>query len=161
MKRYFYIIAGTFLLATACKKDDTIAPATMTVSKLLAGDTAKTWIDFYRSGTRADSSPFTIVTPCYTDDYWVFKTNGYFEMNEGGSKCSVADPYVFTTGNWKLSADNKYIELSNIAVNPNLKPGFKLEILEITPDKLSLKIVTADMYVSTTLLEEDHVMIAK
>jgi len=82
-------------------------------------------------------------------------------MNEGGSKCADADPYVFTTGNWKLSTDNKYLELSNLTGDPNLRSSFKFEILELTHEKLSLKIAAADMYISATAIEEDHILIAK
>lgn len=161
MKKYIFLIAVIFLFAQSCKKDtDIIAPVNI-VSKLLAGDSAKTWIDFYRTGIKGDSSEYVIKASCFTDDNWVFKTSGYFEWNEGASKCKDSDPYIFTTGSWTLSADNKYIECNNIQLNADLKSKFKFEIIEITSDKLSLKIASKDLYVSTTAIEEDHVLIAK
>lgn len=163
MKKYIIfsgIVSVIIFLAPGCKKDTPVIPPVNAIARFLASDTAKTWIDFYRSGIKSDSSHYVIKKPCFTDDNWIFKAGGDFEMNEGASKCKDTDPYVFTTGNWKLSADNKFLEFSNV-IGAGLKSGFKYEIIEITDDKLSLKIASKDMYVSTTAIEEDHLLIAK
>lgn len=45
---------------------------------------------------------FTALPACYQDNYYIFKTSGQTELNEGASKCDPADPQI-ETGTWQFS----------------------------------------------------------
>ncbi|MHA6250280.1 hypothetical protein ACXYMU_20265 [Pontibacter sp. CAU 1760] len=129
--------------------------------RLLAGESEKEWLDFYRSGLRGDGTVFAITIPCYVDDLWVFRRDGTFEWNEGASKCNEADPYVYSSGNWRLSSDSKYIEFSNVAGDPSIRKSFKFEVVELTDEKLSVRIPAKELFVSTTNIEQRHTLFAE
>ena len=49
---------------------------------------------------------FPLLDACYTDNYYTFKANGQFEMNESSAKCDGADPQTDVTS-WQLTQDEK------------------------------------------------------
>jgi hypothetical protein len=49
---------------------------------------------------------FPQLDACITDNYFTFKKNGQFEMNEGTAKCDDTDPQSDVT-NWQLTQDEK------------------------------------------------------
>ena len=133
------------LAIAACKKEHTtIPPGVDYNNQLLAGDTAKVWVDLERSYTLNGSNlVYQINTPCYTDDNWVFRRNGTYQKNEGASKCNIGDPYVYETGNWAFSADYQSIVLSNV-VGPDLKSSYTMTLTDLEPDKLSVSTVAGN-----------------
>jgi hypothetical protein len=55
-----------------------------------------------------DTDIFQDFDLCEKDDYFVFKSNGELEVNEGNSKCTPSDPQV-TTGTWSFANQEKDI----------------------------------------------------
>lgn len=150
MKKYIVFIAGLLLAIAACKKEQPVPAQFKNYSQLLAGDTAKVWVDIDRSYTlKGNDTVYRIYTPCYTDDNWVFRRNGTYEKNEGASKCNIGDPYVYESGNWKFSADYKSILLSNVTGSDE-KSSYAMTLTDLETDKLSVTTVSDDQANFTT-----------
>lgn len=162
MKKYIIAAIGFLIMIAACKKDHPAHTSVNGPAQVLAGDTAKYWVDFLRQYTKnGDNTIYSVNTPCYDDDNWIFRKNGSFEFNEGGSKCNPGDPYVEATGNWKLSSDNKSIIFSNV-VGPGLNSSFSFQITELTDNKLSVSLNASDIYSgSTTENQEFSTLVPK
>jgi len=98
---YLLIVAGS-----SCKKDESDKPVSKT--DLL---TTGTWkVTAFHEDDEGDGvferDIFPQLEACYTDNYYTFKANGQFEMNEGTAKCDDADPQADVT-NWQLTQDEK------------------------------------------------------
>jgi hypothetical protein len=88
---------------------ETIEPKPLTYSKLLTGETSKSWllttIQIIDDGNPPESLPANqIFDPCTSDDLYVFYAGEEkkFEAREGSTKCRPNDPDVYVEGNWSL-----------------------------------------------------------
>ncbi|HYJ37611.1 MAG TPA: DUF5004 domain-containing protein [Chitinophagaceae bacterium] len=57
-----------------------------------------------------DTDIFQDFDICEKDDYYIFKSNGIFDVNEGPSKCDASDPQV-VSGSWSFANQEKEIIL--------------------------------------------------
>ncbi|KAA9331426.1 hypothetical protein F0P96_14375 [Hymenobacter busanensis] len=123
-------LACTF---TACKKDDDKKSKT----ELL---TAKSW------RVTADKQTTTVGTQsstddnyagyqaCEKDDFVKFMTDKKLEFNEGGSKCSTADPQT-ETGAWDFNSDETKLTIRE----QGNTSGITFDIVELSGSTLKLK----------------------
>lgn len=99
----FLVTVGLF---TSCKKDKEISRTALISQQpwILKAYTATTLSD----GTVNDG--FAPMSICYKDDQYVYKANMTYEGNAGTTKCSAADPQVFSTGTWKFTNNETVLE---------------------------------------------------
>ncbi len=103
MKKIFLLTAiWICLFSIGCNKDDDDTAASKK-DLLTAGSWKLTAVvsDDDGDGTY-ETNDFIYFFDCYTDNYYIFKTNGELELNEGATKCDPADPQT-ETANWQLT----------------------------------------------------------
>jgi hypothetical protein len=92
----------------ACKKDDPQSKSrteliTQSAWKLVKGESrtgaAGTWVDYTST-----------YSACEKDDNLVLNTSGSYELNEGATKCSPADPQIYETGTWAFQSNETEIK---------------------------------------------------
>ncbi len=115
MKRITYIVSIALLLfSLGCKKDnakqnqsrmDLITTGQWKIIAL----TLVPGYDIDGDGD-IDTDIFQDFDLCEKDDYYIFKSNGIFEVNEGPSKCDASDPQV-VSANWSFANQEKEIIL--------------------------------------------------
>ena len=101
-KNYLFLLLAFFCLAfTSCGDDDEPTPDTRS---LLVN---KNWI--YTAYTATDGTRtedyFNNAEPCNQDDIWRFEDNGYYQMNEGATKCDATYAQIYETGIWELTGN--------------------------------------------------------
>ncbi len=106
------LVIATLFLFTACQKDksesarmDLITTGTW---KLIAL-TSQPGNDIDGDGI-IDTDVFAFYDVCEKDNFYVFKRNGEYEVNEGASKCDASDPQVYTS-HWQFSKNETEIIL--------------------------------------------------
>jgi major membrane immunogen (membrane-anchored lipoprotein) len=105
MKNILAVTLLAFTLLAACKKKDDSKTQQLTsgkwyVKKVMNHQTLPTTTDY-------DYTPY--LKDCAKDDYYQFKGDGSFVLDEGGSKCSPSAVQSFS-GKWKLiDGDSKLI----------------------------------------------------
>ena len=57
-----------------------------------------------------DTDIFQDFDICEKDDYYIFHSNGIFDVDEGASKCDASDPQV-VSGDWSFANQEKEIIL--------------------------------------------------
>ena len=105
-KVIFRILSFILALLVGVSCSEELVPTPNTYSKILTGETSKSWkleaISLEIEG-KADQT-FELPNNCVYDDYYVFYANSerLFEVDEGGSKCAPEDPEIYLTDNWSL-----------------------------------------------------------
>lgn len=101
MKKLFFLIISIIILAVpACsKKDKTITKKDLLTSGIWRATAVMS--DDDGDGTY-ETNDFIGFEDCYTDNDWIFRTNGELELNEGATKCAPSDPQTFMT-TWQLT----------------------------------------------------------
>jgi Domain of unknown function (DUF5004) len=135
MKKITYIVTLAILLfSMGCKKDND-KPNQSRMDLITAGQwkiIALTLVPGYDidGDGDLDTDIFQDFDICEKDDFYVFKSNGIFEVNEGPSKCDASDPQV-VSGSWSFANQEKEIILDG-------SPG---TIEELTSSRLRMKFV--------------------
>lgn len=104
MKKCMLLAALPVLfLFTACDKTDPIEPTPSIKESFLTDGSWKVTAsvsDEDGNGTY-ETDDFATFPACFRDDFFVFKTNRQFEMNEGLTKCDPSDTQT-ELGTWQL-----------------------------------------------------------
>ena len=105
MKQAYSIIAivVVLIIAIGCKKDKDSSRMGIITSgtwKLIALSTEPGY-DVDGDG-HIDTDLFAFYDLCEKDDYFTFKSNGTYEINEGPTKCDPSDPQVYTS-DWQFA----------------------------------------------------------
>lgn len=98
----------TFLLA-ACNKKDTAVSKT----ELLTSGTWKITAvvsDNDANGTY-ETDDFATFSLCFTDNFWSFSASSVVTMDEGPTKCDVADPQT-ETGTWNFTQNETHLMIN-------------------------------------------------
>lgn len=103
------------LILGSCQKDDSTTPTTKTKTELI---TMKAWkyndakIDTDNNGTGDQSIPAGVIESCQTDNTITFTSNGSGTIDEGSTKCDMADPQSvpFT---WSFTTNETMINFSS------------------------------------------------
>ena len=114
MKKIFFLTAIMICIITiGCNKDD-VDTAASKKDLLTAGSWKLTAVvsDDDGDGTY-ETNDFINFLDCFTDNYYIFKTNGELEMNEGTTKCDPADPQT-DIGSWELTNNETTLIIGNI-----------------------------------------------
>jgi hypothetical protein len=53
-------------------------------------------------------------SPCEQDNYFIYRTNGLWELNEGAAKCNAGDPQVMDYGAWSFFAGESQLLLTDV-----------------------------------------------
>jgi hypothetical protein len=111
MKKAYSIIvfAVLILIATGCKKDKDggrMGIITSGTWKIIALATEPGY-DADGDGD-IDSDLFALYDACEKDDYFVFRNNGSFEVNEGPTKCDPSNPQVYSS-EWQFANNESEI----------------------------------------------------
>lgn len=85
------------------------------------------------SGPELETDMFVYYGPCERDDYFSFKSNGAYELNNGAQKCNPADLQKLE-GTWFLSDANTKL---NFSPDPVYLSDV-CDILELTATRLRL-----------------------
>lgn len=97
----FFSISLLVLTGSGCNKTDDPQPQSKSKTTLL---TQANWklikAEEKASGAATWNDITSIISPCRRDDIYVFNTAGTWELNEGPTKCSPADPNIFLAGTW-------------------------------------------------------------
>ena len=106
-KILFTVMCHILIVATpSCKKDE---PG-KSVSKTDLLTTGSWKMVAYQVDDNGDgvfeSDIFSQFDACFTDNFYTFKANGQFEMNEGAAKCDDTDPQTDVRG-WQFTQDEK------------------------------------------------------
>lgn len=89
------------LRSSSCKKDEDDTQQTETKTQLLTKANWKLVKAEARSTPAAAWSDATsLLDACEKDNIQVYRTNATFELNEGATKCDIADPQIVSTGTW-------------------------------------------------------------
>ncbi len=127
---YLLIVAGP-----SCKKDESGKPVSKT-DFLTDGPWRMT---AYHEDDEGDGVFERDIYPqldgCITDNYFTFKANGQFEMNEGTAKCDDTDPQTDVTS-WQLTQDEK-----NLVIDTD---SYVIE--ELSPTTLKVKQIVTGLY---------------
>ena len=94
----------------ACKKDPVVPqPEELLTNKswIMTSMTVDPAIDWFGTGVKV-SNIYAQLPSCAKDDLLLFEKNNLVKFDEGGTRCSTADPQT-VTGSWTLSADKKTI----------------------------------------------------
>ena len=108
------IAAAFTLLFSACQKDDDTNTETSGQEILTSGQwmvTAATANPPVTIGGIPFSNLYLVAPTCLKDNYYVFKTDGIAELNEGATKCNPTDPQTLSQ-TWSLSSDEKSITIN-------------------------------------------------
>ena len=104
MKQIQTIIAISILMiCVACKKDNKESRMNLITSGnwKITALTIVPGYDIDGDGD-LDTDIFQDFDLCEKDDYYIFKSNGVLEVDEGPSKCQPSDPQL-TTGSWSFA----------------------------------------------------------
>lgn len=142
--RKIVLFVGLLLFLGACSEE--FQPKPFTYSKLLTGETKKTW-RLAAFQFRADGKPVeSVVLPsndCVFDDLYVFyaSSDKRFQVNEGRTTCNVEDPLVIVEDTWSLVNATATLEM----VIPFLT-NFKLPYIvqDLTENELAVEIYFND-----------------
>ena len=131
MKKFFFAALVLCLALGACQKsgeDDDEQPPTKT-EMLTSGSWKITAVDAdtLGDGTFEIDVYNLLIEACDKDDFFVFKTNGNLDLDEGPSKCDDTDPQVSTTS-WRLLENETKLEIG----------GDAYDIAELTNSTLKL-----------------------
>lgn len=132
MKKLFYPLCS-LLIVFSCSKE-----SQQSKKALLTTGTWKIIVDSISpgrviSGPELETDMFVYYGPCERDDYFSFKSNGTYELNNGAQKCNPADLQQLE-GTWFLSdADTKL----NLSPDPVYLSDV-CDILELTTTRLRL-----------------------
>ena len=102
MKKTLLTAIWICIISIGCNKDDDVTAASKK-DLLTAGSWKLTAVvsDDDGDGTY-ETNDFINFSGCYTDNYYIFKSNGDLELNEGATKCDPADPQTDLTS-WQLT----------------------------------------------------------
>ena len=131
MKRLLFPLCSSFLILS-CSKD-----SQQSKTALLTAGTWKITADSINPGRsingQIEHDMYPFYYACDKDDYFSFSTDGVYELNNGGQKCSPADPqkiegtWFFSNGDTKLNLSPYNNYLSSIC-----------DILELSTSRLKL-----------------------
>jgi hypothetical protein len=139
-----FVWGGVFLLAGCSEKLD---PQPATYSKMLTGETSKSWrlttLQILEKATIVESIPLP-ANNCVGDDLYVFfaGTEKRFQVTEGTRKCSPTDPDLIIENNWSLT-------------NANATLSFVVPLLADFPLPFILKKMTTTELSVEIYLEDD------
>lgn len=89
------------LRSSSCKKDEDDTQQSESKTQLLTKANWKIVKAEARSSPAAAWSDATfLLDACEKDNIQVYRTNATFELNEGATKCDIADPQIVSTGTW-------------------------------------------------------------
>ena len=102
MKKTLLTAIWICIISIGCNKVDDVTAASKK-DLLTAGSWKLTAVvsDDDGDGTY-ETNDFIYFSGCYTDNYYIFKSNGDLELNEGATKCDPADPQIDLTS-WQLT----------------------------------------------------------
>ena len=133
--KLFFVLA--FIICTgllACKKEENL-----TKTELLS---KQSWILRAYTSTRLSDGvvvdAYAPMSDCYKDDQYVYNANMTYEGNAGATKCSAADPQVFSTGSWQFKNNETVLErtiVSGIGIGTT-----EFEIVSLSTHELSLRL---------------------
>lgn len=131
MKKLLYPLCALFLLLSCSKNSQQSKAALLAAGnwKIIA-DSISPGISF--SGP-IETDMYPHYSPCERDDYFSFKSNGAYELNNGAQKCNPADLQK-VEGTWFFSDGDTKLNFS-----PD--PGYLAEqcdILELSSSKMRL-----------------------
>lgn len=110
-KRIVVCLMTLFILA-GCQKDEDDDPSRTEI--LTSGQWRITGITANPAVVVSGipiSDIYAFLPACSKDNYYVFKTDGNAELNEGPTKCNAADPQT-QTQTWALSSDEQQITIN-------------------------------------------------
>ena len=123
-----------------------LEPKPATYSQLLTGTDKKSWklvsLQVIDDGNASSVIPIAQsgINPCVTDDLYTFYANEErkFEVSEGASKCSSADPDVYVTDTWTLVNANATLQFA--------VPIITETVLPYTIKNLTSSVLTVELY---------------
>ena len=143
MKHYLLLLPlALVVLATACKKDDSVPNPTVT-QKLIA----KKW-QLRSASISAPSSPtidlYALSLPCSLDDVTQYTTPNTVSYDEGPTKCDPLDPQT-QTATWALSKNDTQLTITSGSTSNSFT------IDELTDSALTLSYVQIQSGVTATI----------
>ncbi|MFT3824727.1 MAG: lipocalin family protein [Chitinophagaceae bacterium] len=139
LSRFALVLPVMFLFVTACKKSGDSSKTTyekiLGSWQLTSAITTPAVYDWNGDGVK-DSDEFKYMPACNKDDYYTFLNTGFYEQNEGATKCSASDPQV-TLLAWYLSSDEQTL----------VADGEDFTIMELNDSQM--KLFYSDVYNGT------------
>ncbi len=120
------IIFGFSIIA--CKKDKNNGPNNKALVTSAPWYFSSAMIDQNNDGTGDLSVPPSLLLPCYTDNFLVFKADGTGTLDEGATTCNAGDPQTspFT---WSFTSGEQNINFS-ATIFPGATGDFKIITLD-------------------------------
>lgn len=137
----YYLLFAVFCFIVSCKKDSEPTPQTRTEmltssSWKWVGGTVTPAYDIFGDGKPISGDYFSKAPKCWQDDIYTFSSANKFTHDEGASKCSVADPQIYSQGTWSFETGDNVIR---IKTSSNASDDLLWGINELTAS--SLKVV--------------------
>ncbi|NVO30888.1 lipocalin family protein [Hymenobacter lapidiphilus] len=135
MKKYSLLAAVALLTVgsfASCSKDKD--PTPITKSEQLAARNWRITAFTVKQGNNPIVDEFARTAPCDKDDFYQFKADKTFVLDEGATRCSPNSPQTNVSG-WDINADGTILLLLEMkgATSAEL-----YEIKELTNDKLRI-----------------------
>lgn len=117
-----YLILSIVCFIISCKKDKEPTPTPQTRTEMLTSSSWK-WIgatvtpayDIFGDGKPISGDYFSKAPKCWQDDIYTFTSANKFTHDEGATKCSVADPQIFSQGTWTFETAENVIRIKTTA----------------------------------------------
>ncbi len=98
-------LAFTLLQSSSCKKDDDPVPQKTKTELITLGNWKFVKVESRTTPTGAWSDAGGLLQACEKDNINVIRTNATYEINEGATKCSAADPQIVESGTWAFQTN--------------------------------------------------------
>jgi hypothetical protein len=102
----------TLLSSSSCKKDDDPVNTKTKKDYLIQSAWKVIKAESRTNPSSAWSDVSFFLQPCDKDNNFVFKANNTYEINEGATKCDVADPQIVETGVWVFENNETVVRLT-------------------------------------------------
>lgn len=121
-----------FVALFSCKKNE-ITVTTKTKTEYLAGTSSKSW-----KNTKAIASNGGLTIDlvnsqptCVVDNILTFSTTKTYEIREGATKCTAADPDLVLKANWGFNADETKFTVDKIIFQGRQLDNVSFDIVEL------------------------------
>ncbi|RZL34570.1 MAG: hypothetical protein EOO96_09360, partial [Pedobacter sp.] len=154
MKKLLFILASVIVLFGSCAKDTVyVDPKSADAGFSFGGTTwsliASTSV-FYFGQDKFDFDLYALMPECSKDDLMTFNKNNTITGSYGNLACANQDNSYTNFGTWKLSTDNKILEISSSAFNVVGTNMLKCDVLALNENNLQIKYQTTANGITTT-----------
>lgn len=135
-----YLFFAVICFIISCKKDSEPIPQTRTEMLTSSpwkwtGGTITPAFDVFGDGKPISGDYFSKAPKCWQDDIYIFTSANKFMHDEGGSKCDISDPQIYSEGTWAFETAENVIR---IKTSTNVNDDSLWGINEITATSLKV-----------------------